>query len=186
MDNTNQHNNDRLNQLKSGATLVKRKTNGRKYSRQFYLDEHEDYISYKKSRRLFGKPRIYHVRDIDEVRSGFRAHTFDHLVKRRHIKPNDESRAFSIMYNNHRSELHLLAPNQDVRDLWATAIQNLVDRHNGKTLHHLLQEDNWILKYFRAADLDKSNLLTKQECRRLLTNFLHVQLPTKVFEQLFK
>ncbi|UJR36403.1 hypothetical protein I4U23_029126 [Adineta vaga] len=186
MNDNKEHVHDRLDQLKSGATLVKRKSNGKKYPRQFYLNQYEDFISYRKSRRLFGKPRIYHIHDIDEIRSGFRAHTFDHLVKRRRIKSQDENRAFSIMYNNHRSEVHLLAPNEQIRDLWTTGIQNLIDKHSKKALHHLIQEESWILKYFRAADLDKSNLLSKQECRRLLTNFLHVQLPDKAFEQLFK
>ena len=46
-----------LNQLKSGAVLVKRKSNGKKFPRRFFLHEREGFISYEGSRKIFGKPR---------------------------------------------------------------------------------------------------------------------------------
>jgi len=58
MNNDDKHAEDVVNPLKSGAVLVKRKINGKKYPRQFFLHEHEDFISYSKSRRIFGHPRI--------------------------------------------------------------------------------------------------------------------------------
>jgi hypothetical protein len=45
---------------------------------------------------------------------------------------------------------------------------------------------SWILNYFRIADTDGSNSLTKRECRRLLTNTLNVKIPENIFEQLFQ
>ncbi len=48
---------ERLNQLKLGSVLTKRKANGEKYSRHFYLDEHEDFISYYQSDKIFAQPR---------------------------------------------------------------------------------------------------------------------------------
>ncbi len=45
---------------------------------------------------------------------------------------------------------------------------------------------SWILKYFRIADIDGSNTLTKRECRKLLTNSLNVEVPENIFEQLFQ
>lgn len=45
-----------LNDLKLGSILIKRKSNGEKYSRQFYLDEHEDFISYHQSEKVFAQP----------------------------------------------------------------------------------------------------------------------------------
>ena len=47
---------ERLSQLKSGVILVKRKLNGKKYPRRFFLNEHEDYITYEKSRRICRRP----------------------------------------------------------------------------------------------------------------------------------
>jgi hypothetical protein len=47
-----------LNQLKSGALLIKQKSNGKYYSRRFFLNESGEFISYEKSRKIFGKPRI--------------------------------------------------------------------------------------------------------------------------------
>lgn len=49
---------DVLNQLKSGFNLVKQKFNGKKFPRRFYLHEREGYISYHQSRKLFGRPRM--------------------------------------------------------------------------------------------------------------------------------
>jgi hypothetical protein len=45
-----------LTQLKSGTILFKQKNDGKKRSRRFFLHEHESFISYDKSRRLFGRP----------------------------------------------------------------------------------------------------------------------------------
>jgi hypothetical protein len=45
------------------------------------------------------------------------------------------------MYNNHRNEVHLMAPNNQIRDLWAKGLQNLVDRHAQKGQQHLIKEE---------------------------------------------
>jgi hypothetical protein len=44
-----------LTQLKLGSILTKRKRNGEKYSRQFFLDEHEGFISYHQSEKVFAQ-----------------------------------------------------------------------------------------------------------------------------------
>lgn len=46
-----------LNQLKQGLILVKRKSSGKQYSRNFFLHEREELISYHGSRKVFGKAR---------------------------------------------------------------------------------------------------------------------------------
>lgn len=58
MSNEEKQATDILNQLKSGTLLIKRKINGKKYPRQFFLHEHETYISYEKSRKRLAKPNI--------------------------------------------------------------------------------------------------------------------------------
>ena len=47
-----------LNQLKTGSSLVKQKFTGKRFSRRFFLHEREGFISYDKSRKVFGKPRM--------------------------------------------------------------------------------------------------------------------------------
>ena len=42
------------------------------------------------------------------------------------------------------------------------------------------------MNFFRVADKNRSNTLTKRECRDLLANTLHVKMPDPVFEQMFK
>jgi hypothetical protein len=46
-----------LTKMKIGSILTKRKYIGEKYSRHFYLDEHERFISYHETDKTFGKPR---------------------------------------------------------------------------------------------------------------------------------
>lgn len=42
------------------------------------------------------------------------------------------------------------------------------------------------MNYFRLADKDGSNSLTKRECRKLLTDSLNVKVPDGIFEQMFQ
>ncbi len=52
------HTTDILNKLKSGAILTKRNIDGKKFSRRFFLHEHENFITYEESRKVFGRPRL--------------------------------------------------------------------------------------------------------------------------------
>ena len=45
------------------------------------------------------------------------------------------------MYNNHRNELHLMASNKQIRDLWTEGIEILIDRHARKGQRHLIKEE---------------------------------------------
>ncbi|CAF1067428.1 unnamed protein product [Rotaria sordida] len=174
-----------IQQLKSGAVLVKHKRNGKTYCRQFFLHEREGYITYDKSNKIRGKPRIYHVHDIDEIRIGFEAQVFDQLVKDRKVKSDDKDRAFSIIYNNHRKGVHFIAPDMETRDLWVKGLQHLMNKRGQQRQYHIIGEDNWILEFFHVADKNKSNTLSKKECRDLLAKSLNIEMPDNIFEQMF-
>jgi len=45
---------------------------------------------------------------------------------------------------------------------------------------------SWILNHFYLADKDRSNTLTKEECRRLLIDVLNAKISHHDFELLFK
>ena len=47
-----------LKQLKTGVSLMKQKITGKTFSRDFYLHEREGYLSYRRSHKMFGKPRV--------------------------------------------------------------------------------------------------------------------------------
>lgn len=49
---------DLLEQLKSGVILSKQKSNGKRFSRRFYLLDNENSISYEGSKKVFGKAKI--------------------------------------------------------------------------------------------------------------------------------
>ena len=42
------------------------------------------------------------------------------------------------------------------------------------------------MNYFYAADKNRSNTLSKGECRDLLTDSLNVKVPDHIFEQMFR
>lgn len=44
-----------LSKLKTGSILTKRKRNGEKYCRKFFLDEHEGFLSYHQSEKVFSQ-----------------------------------------------------------------------------------------------------------------------------------
>jgi len=95
-----------LSNLKVGSILIKRKSNGEKYSRHFYLDEQEDFISYYQSEKIFAQPRrckfflkkiflknlfnenLDYIRDIDEIRIGLHTLTFDGLLRQKILDNN--------------------------------------------------------------------------------------------------
>lgn len=58
MSNNDTHTIDIINQLKLGSILIKQKINGKKLSRRFFLHEHEDFITYEKTRKVFSRPRV--------------------------------------------------------------------------------------------------------------------------------
>ncbi|CAF1441858.1 unnamed protein product, partial [Didymodactylos carnosus] len=68
------------------------------------------------------------IKEIDEIREGFRSDTFQRLLKRKRIRQEDEHCAFTIMYNNHQKELHLMAENKQMRDLWVMGLKHLTER----------------------------------------------------------
>jgi hypothetical protein len=45
------------------------------------------------------------------------------------------------MYDNHRKEEHLVAPDAKARDLWAKGIQHLMERHASKGQGQLMREE---------------------------------------------
>lgn len=55
MSSNNEELNKILTELKLGSILTKRKPNGEKYSRHFFLDIHEGFISYHQSEKVFAQ-----------------------------------------------------------------------------------------------------------------------------------
>ena len=47
-----------IRQLKNGTILTKQKSNGKRFSRRFYLFDNENSISYDRSKKVFGKAEI--------------------------------------------------------------------------------------------------------------------------------
>ncbi|CAF0949612.1 unnamed protein product [Rotaria sordida] len=181
----NQHIARFVSELKTGSLLTKRKPNGDQYSRHFFLDEYEHFISYHQSEKVFAQPNRYYIHKINEIRPGLQTRTFDRLFRHKIVEQEDEKRAFSLFYNNYRDELHLMANDGQTRDAWIQALQHLIHTHTQRRQRHVITETNWILNYFYLADKDGSGTLTKNECRRLLIDSLNAKVSKNAFETLF-
>lgn len=57
LSNDNEDLDEILTELKNGSILTKQKRNGEKYSRHFFLDQHENFISYHYSEKVFAQAR---------------------------------------------------------------------------------------------------------------------------------
>ncbi|CAF1097955.1 unnamed protein product, partial [Didymodactylos carnosus] len=172
--------------MKTGALLFKCKPDGTKYPRQFYLYNSEDMLSYHESGKLFGKPNVYLIKEIDEIRCGYHSNTFKRLLSKRRVNDSDEMFAFTIMYDNHQHALDLMARDQITRDTWINGLQLLMERYSRSGVAKFINTDNWILNQFRIADKDDSGSLTKQECQSLLTDVLNTKMPNRLFQLMFK
>ncbi|CAF0825498.1 unnamed protein product [Adineta ricciae] len=178
--------NDILNELKLGTVLVRRKHDGEKSSRHFYLHKSEQFITHHQLDKTFGSPTRYYINKIDEVRVGLNTRTFDRLVRHKLLEQDNDRCAFSIFFNNYRNELHFLANDENIRNIWVEGLRYLMETHAQKRQRHLINEANWILNYFYLADKDGSKSLSKSECRRLLTDSLNAKVSAKDFDKLFQ
>ncbi|CAF1202373.1 unnamed protein product [Rotaria sp. Silwood1] len=175
-----------LIEMKIGSELIKRKPNGEKYSRQVYLDEHEDFVSYRQSEKFFSQPRRYYIQEINEIRLDLQTSTSDQLVNYDVVDRSHEQYAFCIFYNNYRDELHLMAKDEHTRDMWVQGLQYLIDRHGQKQQRHIINETNWISNQFYMADKDGSGTISKDECRQLLKDSFNANISEDLFEIYFE
>jgi hypothetical protein len=56
---------------------------------------------------------------------------------------------------------------------------------SNKILLKFILDYRWIIGFFVEADKDKSDTLSKKECRDLLRDSFNVEMPDHIFEQMF-
>jgi hypothetical protein len=158
---------DLVNVLKRRITFIKYKPNGRTYSRLYYLVLSEDSIHYLGSKRK-SKTEACLIKDIEQIRPGFTTGVWRKCLDKRKITKEKANLAFSILYNNNRKSLDLLAESEDIRSQWIQGLEFLINRYRSHIRSHREITDQWIWHLFSQADVDHSGQLTRNEIRHLL------------------
>ncbi|CAF0937386.1 unnamed protein product, partial [Didymodactylos carnosus] len=169
--------------LKKRTTFVKYKSNGRSYSRIYFLTTSEDAVDYFGSKRNETE-RAYLIRDIEEVRIGFNTTVWKECLKKKVVNFKQDALAFSILYDNNRLSLDLLADTRELRDLWLTGLEFLIKRYRFHLRSYREITDTWMWELFDRADLHRSKQLNRSEIRRLL-HILNIVLPNDDIDYYF-
>ena len=172
-----------VNQLKRRATFVKYKSTGRSYSRLYYLVLSEDAIEYYGSRHKQRRQACL-IKDMEQIRPGLSTSVWRKCLQRKKITANQEKLAFSIMYNNNRQSLDLLAETEESRSRWIQGLEFLISRYRSHMRTHQEITDQWVWNLFNRADVDHSGHLSRQEVRRLLYT-LNIQLEDTQIDRYF-
>ena len=159
--------NNLVNQLKRRTTFIKYKPNGRSYSRVYFLVLSEDAIHYQGSKSK-SKSQACLIKDIEQIRPGFTTTAWKKCLDRRKVTSNQTHLAFSILYDNNRKSLDLLAESEEIRSRWIEGLEFLINRYRSHIRTHREITDQWIWHLFNQADTDHSGQLSRQEVRRLL------------------
>jgi hypothetical protein len=124
------------------------------------------------------------IKDIDQIRSGFTTAVWKKCLRQRKITADKANLAFSILYDNNRHSLDLLADSEDIRSQWIQGLEYLITRYRSHIRTHHEITDQWIWYLFSHADQDHSGQLNRQEVLRLLST-LNIELDEREIDQYF-
>ncbi|CAF1576103.1 unnamed protein product [Rotaria magnacalcarata] len=172
-----------VNQLKHQVTFIKFKSNCHTYSRIYYLALSEDVIHYKGSRDK-SKNEACKIKDIDQVRAGFTTAVWKACLNKRKITRDIENLAFSILYDNNRHSLDLLAETEEIRSQWIEGLTIIIQRYQSHVSTHHEITNQWIWQVFSQADSDQSGYLNRREVHRLLVS-LNIELDERSIDTYF-
>ncbi|CAF3304858.1 unnamed protein product [Rotaria sp. Silwood2] len=172
-----------INQLKCRQTFVKFKSSGHTYSRIYYLTLSEDAIHYLGSKHK-SKNEACKIKDIDQIRPGFTTAVWKKCLNKRKITQDKENLAFSILYDNNRHSLDLLADTETIRSQWIQGLEYLIKRYRSHIRSHHEITNQWVWFLFSHADHDHSGHLNRGEARQLLLA-LNIELDERDFDVYF-
>jgi len=172
-----------VNILKRRTTFIKYKPNGRTYSRLYYLVLSEDSIHYFGSKTK-SKNEACMIKDIEQVRPGFTTNVWKKCLANRKITNDKSNLAFSILYNNNRKSIDLLAETEEIRSQWIQGLEFLINRYRSHIRTHREITDQWIWHLFSQADTDHSGQLDRHQVRHLL-HILNIHLNENEFDLYF-
>lgn len=174
---------DLVNSLKRRTTFIKYKPTARSYSRLYYLVLSEDAIHYLGS-RIKSKREACLIKDIEQIRPGFTTAVWKKCLDKRKITSDKAHLAFSILYDNNRRSLDLLAESEEIRSKWIQGLEFLINRYRSHMRTHREITDQWMCQLFTQADNDHTGQLSRQDVHRLLLQ-MNIQLSDQEFDRCF-
>ncbi|CAF1107674.1 unnamed protein product [Adineta steineri] len=172
-----------IDQLKRRVTFIKYKSNGRTYSRIYYVNLSEDAIHYQGSKRK-SKHEACKIKDIGQIRRGFTTAVWKKYIDKRKITRDKAHLAFSILYDNNRHSLDLLADSENICLQWIQGLEYLIERYRSHVRTHHEITDRWLWSLFSQADRDQSGQLNRREVHQLL-RLLNIELDEREIDQYF-
>lgn len=119
-----------------------------------------------------------------QIRHGFTTSVWKNCLRRKKISPDKKNYAFSILYQNNRHSLDLLADSEEICRQWIEGLEYLVTIYESHIRSHHKITDRWISFLFSYADRDHSGYLTRSEIRQLLFT-LNIELDERTIDQYY-
>ncbi|UJR17051.1 hypothetical protein I4U23_003948 [Adineta vaga] len=173
-----------INRLKSGQTFTKFKSNGRLHLNFYYLIESEDAINFCHSQHKT-EYEACKIKRITQIRAGFTTTVWKKCLEKGIINEEKSNLAFSILFNNNRYSLDLLAESEQICSEWIESLEYLVNRYHSHLCTYDEIIDQWLNFSFTHADRDHSNYLNRDEIEKLLST-LNIKLNKEEIEKYFK
>ncbi len=124
------------------------------------------------------------INDIEQIRQGFTTAVWKKCLSKKAITRDKAHLAFSILYDNNRYSLDLLADTEDIRSQWIQGLEYLIKRYQYHMRSHHEITDQWLWSLFSAADEDHSGHLNRSEVHRLLV-LLNIELDEQEIDECF-
>ncbi|XP_077412514.1 1-phosphatidylinositol 4,5-bisphosphate phosphodiesterase delta-1b isoform X2 [Vanacampus margaritifer] len=163
--------------LLQGGDLLKVRSSSWKKNRYFKLQE-DCKTMWRESKRIFRRHRSFSIDDITVVRLGRQTEGL-----RNYTDQQIENSCFSIIFNDHRKNLDLIASSDDEAKQWVDSLQKLITSR--KNLNQQQKTEHWLFSCLSKADENKDNKLSVSEVKRFL-RLINIDVDDDYADMLFE
>jgi len=127
------------------------------------------------------------IQDIDDVRIGHGTDIFNELQKKSRTVPelnnlkSSKDVSFSLIFNDKRPPLDLVASDLSTRDKWFKVLSKVVEVLQDP----IGKQSVYLKKLFRESDKNKNGTLSLEECSELISNHLNLKITEEDLAQIF-
>ncbi|XP_077580843.1 1-phosphatidylinositol 4,5-bisphosphate phosphodiesterase delta-1-like isoform X1 [Stigmatopora nigra] len=163
--------------LREGGDLLKVRSSSWKKNRYFRLQE-DCKTMWRESKKYFRSHRTFSVDDIAVVRLGRQTEGLKEYTDQKM-----ENFCFSIVFNEHRKNLDLIATSEEKAKQWVASLQKLIVTR--KNLNQQQKTEHWIFSCLRKADKNKDSRLSISEVKDFL-RLINIEVDDSYADMLFE
>ncbi|XP_029002923.1 1-phosphatidylinositol 4,5-bisphosphate phosphodiesterase delta-1a isoform X2 [Betta splendens] len=163
--------------LFEGGNLVKIRSGSWQKERFFRLQEDCETLSHD-SKKILKKSETYSIEDIESVRMGRQS---EGLAK--YTDASDEDRCFSIIFNDRKKNLDLMAASPEEAKQWVSSLEKVIN--NMRNLNDQQKSEHWIISCMKKADKNGDNMMSLKEVKHFLRQ-INVEVSDAYAEEIFK